>query len=65
MSDSEEFSDDDHGGKGKFQPTFSLEDQPVEVVKRVRALKKLQFENIKHEVGWQRWEDWYKPVLGR
>ena len=30
---------------------FSVEDQPLEVIKRVKALKKLQFENIKHEVS--------------
>ena len=74
MSDSEDFSGDEEGGKLKFQPTlrsynktfwwkwkviidnfdFSVEDQPLEVIKRVKALKKLQFENIKHEVsrGW-------------
>ena len=66
MSDSEDFSGDEEGGKLKFQPTlrfwwkfsqthysnfhFSVEDQPLEVIKRVKALKKLQFENIKHEV---------------
>merc|ERR1712013_497079 len=49
MSDSEDFSEDE-GGKQKFQPTLSVEDQPLEVIKRVKALKKLQFENIKHEV---------------
>lgn len=53
MSDSEDFSDDDQkGGKEKFQPTFSLEDQPLEVVRRIKALKKLQFDNIKHEVNY-------------
>lgn len=51
MSDSEDFSDDE-GGKMKFQPTFSLEDQPLEVIRRVKALKKLQFENIKQEVAY-------------
>ena len=30
--------------------TSSLEEQPLEVIRRVKALKKLQFENIKHEV---------------
>merc|ERR1712156_883240 len=49
MSDSEDFSEDE-GGKQKFQPTLSVEDQPLEVIKRVKALKKLQFKNIKHEV---------------
>jgi len=49
MSDSEDFSGDEEG-KVKFQPTLSVEDQPLEVIKRVKALKKLQFENIKHEV---------------
>merc|ERR1719466_28048 len=50
MSDSEDFSGDEEGGKLKFQPTLSVEDQPLEVIKRVKALKKLQFENIKNEV---------------
>lgn len=49
MSDSEEFSDDE-GGRAKLGFTPSLEDQPLEVIKRIKALKKLQFENIKHEV---------------
>jgi len=49
MSDSEEFSEDE-GGKGGRAPVKSLEEQPLEVIKRVKALKRLQFENIKHEV---------------
>ena len=73
MSDSEDFSGDEEGGKLKFQPTlrfwwkfnqthysnfdFSVEDQPLEVIKRVKALKKLQFENIKHEVLKQQAKD--------
>jgi len=50
MSDSEEFSADEEEGKEKFRPAFSIEDQPLEVIKRIKALKKLQFENIKLEV---------------
>jgi len=34
----------------RFKPTFDLCDLPAEVIKRVKALKNLQYENIKHEV---------------
>jgi len=52
MSDKEDFSDDDEDGRDGARPGFSLEEQPLEVIKRLQALKKLQFENIKHEVAY-------------
>jgi len=50
MSDSEDISGDEDGERPGLRPTFNLEDQPLEVIKRIKALKKLQFENVKHEV---------------
>jgi len=52
MSDSEEFSGDEEEGKARVQGCVSLEELPLEVIRRVKALKKLQFENIKHEVSY-------------
>ena len=47
MSDSEDFSGSEDGN---FKPAFELSELPAEVLKRVKALKNLQFANIKHEV---------------
>jgi len=49
MSSSE---DEMSGGEEqfRFKPTIDLCDLPAEVIKRVKALKNLQHENIKHEV---------------
>merc|ERR1712123_361547 len=49
MSDSEDFSGSEDG-KFKFKQTFDLSELPQEVQKRVKALKNIQFANIKHEV---------------
>jgi hypothetical protein len=49
MSDSEDFSGSEDG-KFKFKPAFELSELPAEVLRRVKALKNLQFANIKHEV---------------
>jgi len=45
--------DDMSGGEEdqfRFKPTFDLCDLPAEVIRRVKALKNLQYANIKHEV---------------
>jgi len=51
MSDSEDFSGSEDG-KFKFKSAFDLSELPAEVLKRVKALKNLQFANIKHEVDY-------------
>jgi len=55
MSDSEDLSGSEDG-KFKLKPTFDIAELPAEVIKRVKALKNLQFSNIKHEV------DYYNEV---
>jgi len=50
MSDSEDFSDDED-----FRPrpgAIDLDSLPPDVIRRVKALKNLQFANIKHEVAY-------------
>jgi len=50
MSDSEDFSDED-GGKFKFKVSVNpLDSLPLDVLKRVNALRNLQLSNVKHEV---------------
>eukprot|EP00092_Neocalanus_flemingeri_P008368 GFUD01009024.1.p1 GENE.GFUD01009024.1~~GFUD01009024.1.p1 ORF type:complete len:327 (+),score=132.37 GFUD01009024.1:169-1149(+) len=51
MSDSEEFSGSEDE-KFRFKPAFDLCELPAEVIKRVKALKNLQYANIKHEVDY-------------
>jgi len=50
MSDSEKDFSGCEDEKFKFKPSLDLEDLPSEVIKRVNALKNLQFANLKHEV---------------
>jgi len=51
MSDSEELSGSEDGDmKFKLKAVIDINDLPPEVNRRVKALKNLQFENIKHEV---------------
>jgi len=50
MSDIEEDLSGSDDEMFQFKPTFDLSELPAEVIKRVKALKNLQFSNIKHEV---------------
>ena len=51
MSDSEELSGEEGGEKFQFKTEFSKVDQlPAEVARRVKALKNIQLDSVKHEV---------------
>merc|ERR1711997_667129 len=51
MSDSEDFSGDEAGQKFQFKTDFNKADELApEVLRRVKALKNIQLENVKHEV---------------
>jgi len=56
MSGSKDAMSGDEDDQFRFKPTFDLCDLPAEVIRRVKALKNLQYANIKHEV------EYYKEV---